>query len=115
MQRLQQEHHLAFAELIRIESHPSIELEDLIGTPITGNVVMLAIIPGKCAAPPAPAIITFNPRSAALVAYSTMRIGVRCADTIVNSKGISNSFNNFSSILHNFQIAIAAHDNADDR
>jgi hypothetical protein len=37
------------------------ELEDLIGTPITGSEVMDATIPGKCAAPPAPAIIIFNP------------------------------------------------------
>ena len=29
------------------ESHPSIEFEDKIGTPITGKVVQLATIPGK--------------------------------------------------------------------
>ena len=34
------------------------ELLDKIGTPITGKVVQLATIPGKCAAPPAPAMIT---------------------------------------------------------
>ena len=45
-----------------IESHPSIELLDFTGTPITGNGLNEAIIPGKCAAPPAPAIMTFNPR-----------------------------------------------------
>src|SRR5882724_8168854 len=45
----------------RTESHPSIELEDLMGTPITGRDVSDATIPGKCAAPPAPAIITFKP------------------------------------------------------
>ena len=33
----------------RTESHPSIELDDLIGTPITGNEVIDATIPGKCA------------------------------------------------------------------
>ena len=31
----------------KTESHPSIELLDLIGTPITGSVVMLAVIPGR--------------------------------------------------------------------
>ncbi len=41
------------------------ELDDLIGTPMTGNVVKDATIPGKWAAPPAPAIITFNPRPCA--------------------------------------------------
>ena len=32
---------------------------DNIGTPITGKKSFDATIPGKCAAPPAPAIITF--------------------------------------------------------
>ena len=36
-------------------------MEDLIGTPITGREVIDAVIPGRCAAPPAPAIITFKP------------------------------------------------------
>src|SRR5258708_40173030 len=65
----------------RIESQPSIELEDFMGTPITGNDVIEATIPGRCAAPPAPAIITFNPRSFAFWAYSTIRKGERWADT----------------------------------
>src|SRR5882757_5559109 len=38
------------------------------GTPITGSVVAAATIPGKCAAPPAPAISTRIPRSAAVSA-----------------------------------------------
>ena len=33
------------------------------GTPIIGSVVQLAITPGRCAAIPAPAIITSSPRS----------------------------------------------------
>src|SRR5579871_3821286 len=52
------------------------------GTPRTGRAVMLATMPGKCAAPPAPAMITFRPRAPALLAYSAMRSGVRCAETI---------------------------------
>src|ERR1700676_1738668 len=47
----------------KIESHPSRELDDLIGTPITGRDVREATIPGKCAAPPAPAIFILNPLS----------------------------------------------------
>ena len=69
----------------KTESHPSIELDDLMGTPTTGSGVIEATIPGKCAAPPAPAMITFNPLSFALVAYSTIRIGVRCAEIIGSS------------------------------
>src|SRR3954469_9011204 len=68
---------LGICRIDNIESQPSIELEDFTGTPITGNVVIAATIPGKCAAPPAPAMITFNPRDAALDAYSTIRNGVR--------------------------------------
>ena len=32
------------------------------GTPITGSGVSAASMPGRCAAPPAPAMITFSPR-----------------------------------------------------
>ncbi|PAV68576.1 hypothetical protein WR25_06960 [Diploscapter pachys] len=35
------------------------------GTPRTGRCVIAAAMPGRCAAPPAPAITTFRPRSAA--------------------------------------------------
>ncbi len=44
---------------------------------LTGSEVMEAIIPGRWAAPPAPATMTFKPRSRAVVAYSTIRAGVR--------------------------------------
>ena len=47
------------------------------GTPMTGNGVIDAVIPGRWAAPPAPAMITRRPRSAALLAYSVMTCGVR--------------------------------------
>ena len=33
--------------ILKIESQPSIEFEDFIGTPITGRVVIDAVIPGK--------------------------------------------------------------------
>src|SRR6185312_8516282 len=38
------------------------------GTPNTGKVVMLATMPGRCAAPPAPAMMTLSPRSPAPLA-----------------------------------------------
>ena len=44
---------------------------------MTGNVVFAAITPARCAAAPAAAINTFNPRDAAVVAYSWARAGVR--------------------------------------
>jgi hypothetical protein len=38
------------------------------GTPSTGSGVIAAAIPGRCAAPPAPAMISFSPRDFAPVA-----------------------------------------------
>ena len=38
------------------------------GTPITGSGVSEATMPGRCAAPPAPAMITLSPRPAAELA-----------------------------------------------
>mmetsp|Transcript_23676 Transcript_23676/g.51961 ORF Transcript_23676/g.51961 Transcript_23676/m.51961 type:complete len:220 (+) Transcript_23676:1116-1775(+) len=63
----------------------------LTGTPTTGRGVMAATIPGKWAAPPAPAMMTLIPRWCAVLAYSIMRSGVRCADTTVSSRGTPNS------------------------
>ena len=37
------------------------------GTPMTGTRVFDAIIPGRCAAPPAPAMMTFKPRDTAVL------------------------------------------------
>ena len=59
---------------------------------IVDDDVMLATIPGRWAAPPAPAIMQLNPRARAVFAYSTMRSGVRCALTTVSSKGTPSSF-----------------------
>ena len=54
-------------------------------------IIAEATMPGRCAAPPAPAMITSMPRPAALCAYSNMRPGVRCAETTPTSNGTSNS------------------------
>ena len=54
---------------------------DCTGTPRRAARVFAAVMPGRCAAPPAPAMMTFRPRSAAVSAYSNSRSGVRCADT----------------------------------
>jgi hypothetical protein len=39
-----------------------------IGTPTTGSIVLAASMPGRCAAPPAPATMTRMPRSRAVSA-----------------------------------------------
>ena len=51
--------------------------EALIGTPITGRVVMDAITPQRCAAIPAAAIITLIPRPLAFLAKTSTSAGVR--------------------------------------
>src|SRR5690606_18092805 len=61
------------------------------GTPSTGTVVLAASMPGRCAAPPAPAMIARRPRARAPAAYSNMSSGIRCADTTFASCGTSNS------------------------
>jgi hypothetical protein len=61
------------------------------GTPITGSGVRAATMPGRCAAPPAPAMITLRPRPVARCAYSAMPSGVRCADTTRTSCAMPNS------------------------
>ena len=51
--------------------------DDFIGTPITGKVVEAAITPGRCAAIPAPAMITSIPRFCAFLAKDSTSAGVR--------------------------------------
>ena len=64
---------------------------DCTGTPMTGTRVFAAVMPGKCAAPPAPAMIAASPRLAADAAYSNISSGMRCAETTRTSHGISSS------------------------
>src|SRR5271165_3257051 len=45
-------------------------------------------MPGRWAAPPAPAMMALRPRSRAAAAYSNNRSGVRCADTTRTSWAI---------------------------
>ena len=47
-----------------------------------GKWVSAEIIPGRCAAPPAPAMMTLKPWSAAPCAKAYIRSGVRWAETI---------------------------------
>src|SRR5664280_1558563 len=56
------------------ESMPSRYLSGT-GTPMTGNGVRAASMPGRWAAPPAPAMITSSPRSCAVRPYATMSSG----------------------------------------
>src|SRR5437879_13293770 len=55
------------------------------GTPITGRSVHAATTPGRCAAPPAAAMTTFNPRDRALVDHSITPRGFRWAEHTFSS------------------------------
>ena len=81
------------AGICTIESRLSIPLSafDCTGTPKTGTIVLLAHIPGRWAAPPAPAMIARSPRPSAAAAYSNSRSGVRCALTTSHSCGTPSS------------------------
>ena len=72
----------------------------LMGTPITGRVVLAAMTPGRAAAIPAAAIITFRPRSLAPLAKASTASGVRWADRALTSNGTCSS----SSSLQAFSI-----------
>ena len=61
------------------------------GTPITGRVVRAATIPGRWAAPPAPATITPNPSVRAAWAKATISSGVRWADNTRTSTSTPSS------------------------
>ena len=58
------------------------------GTPITGRVVWAATAPARCAAIPAPAMNTAQPRSTASVTYCEVAAGVRWAEVILTSTEI---------------------------
>src|SRR5690606_24240589 len=77
------------AGICAIDSSESMPFKafERIGTPSTGRLVFAAVMPGRCAAPPAPAMMTSMPRDAAVDAYSKSRSGVRCADTTRTSCG----------------------------
>ena len=74
----------------RSESRP-FKAFDSTGTPRTGRTVFEAVMPGRCAAPPAPAMMTSMPRFSAVSAYSKSRSGVRWAETIRVSCGTPSS------------------------
>src|SRR3972149_5539990 len=68
----------------RRASSPFKALESM-GTPITGNVVFAAMNPARCAACPAPAMITFIPLFSAVAAISNVLSGALCAeDTVIS-------------------------------
>ena len=100
-----------------MDSNESRPFSDLlsIGTPMTGRVVNAAVTPGRCAAPPAPAMMTRRPRPAALPAYcsKSLRRAMRGDDP--GFAGDAEFGQHIGGGLHRRPVRIAAHQNADER
>ena len=60
--------HISGGSAITYELASPESAADCTGTPSTGTRVLEASIPGRCAAPPAPAMIARKPRGAAVSA-----------------------------------------------
>ena len=94
------------------ESSPSSVLPRT-GTPITGSLVLAAVIPGRCAAPPAPAIRTRSPRAAAPFSVAEQQVGraVRGDDAhLVRDAQLAQRRRRGP---HRLEVRAAAHDDAD--
>src|SRR3954469_13273885 len=61
------------------------------GTPNTGSSVSDAAMPGKCAAPPAPAMMILKPAALAPLANANSRSGVRWAETMRFSQSMASA------------------------
>ena len=71
-------HAVSELDALRLAQYVPLEFLDGIGK-------IAAHIPGRCAAMPAPAIMTLKPFASALFAYSKNTSGSRCAEIIVIS------------------------------
>lgn len=90
---------------------PSVEMEDLHGTPITGHGVSAATTPGKCAAPPAPAIRFYSALMPSL--QRPLLVPERDIRNTSFRNEIPELIENFGSFLHNGHVGSAAHNYTD--
>ena len=88
-----------------IESSESMPLSafDSTGTPITGSCVLAAIIPGRCAAPPAPAIITACRVRQPIQRSGTSRRAFGAPKRRFISNGTPSSFSIVRAVTHRFE------------
>ena len=85
------------------------------GTPKTGKVVMLATMPGRCAAPPAPAMIAFNPRAPALLGIIGHAVGGTMGGHDAGLVTDTQRVQHMGGGLQGGPVRLAAHDDADGR
>ena len=67
-------------------------------------------MPGRWAAPPAPAMITLTPPSRAPLAKAASRSGVRCAETMRDVVGDAELVEGVGGFLQRRPVGLAAHD-----
>ena len=80
-----------------------------------GQTVFAAVIPGRCAAPPAPAMMTSIPRFSAPEAYSNRDRASGAPRPPAFHVEHPDSSSIFDGMLHGFPIGRRAHDDADQR
>ena len=86
------------------------EAADETGTPSTGSVVSDAIMPGRCAAPPAPATMTFRPAAFAVRANSVETIGRPVGGDDAGIRFDAEFGQNVPGFLHRLPVGLASHD-----
>ena len=104
------------AGICTIESSESRPLSvfDCTGTPSTGSEVFEAVMPGRWAAPPAPAMMTSRPRCGGGGVFE-QQVGVRWAETTRTSCGNAELLECLGGGPHRVPVRLRAHDDADER
>ncbi len=88
---------------------------DSTGTPSTGSCVFAAVMPGRCAAPPAPAMITRRPRTSADAGVLEEEVGrpVRGDDALLERD--LELLERLGGVPHRLPVGAGAHDQPDER
>ena len=104
------------AGICAMERRESIPLSafDWIGTPRTGRAVFAAVIPGRCAAPPAPAMMTSRPALLGARGVLEEEIGraVRAHDPDLERD--AELLERVGGVGHRLPVGLRAHDDADE-
>ena len=85
------------------------------GTPSTGTAVFAASMPGRCAAPPAPAMIALRPRPAARFGVGEHVVGHAVRRDDARFVGDAELGENLGGGAQGLPVAAGAHDHADHR
>ena len=84
------------------------------GTPSTGSGVSDAVMPGRCAAPPAPAMITLSPRASRRLGVLVEALGRAVRGDDPRLVGDLQLVEDLGRFLERRPVRLASHDDADD-